>query len=188
MRAARFNKADRLLYPGASANEQECYYAAAPFDEAARQMDRKWGVGRLPDLVSVDLAAKFGRAVAKMNGAIEAGNAADVAAYAAAAVRGLAALDAEATARGAAPADPRVVVHEHNGFRFGLLLDADAWPAAQEQHPGLRLYTLNEVATALAAATPAAVAEVKRLFPGAQITEIRPRTRMEELVEDEIPF
>lgn len=44
--------------------------AIEALDEVAHQMERKWGVDRLPRLVPVDLAEKFHRQVEKLNAEI----------------------------------------------------------------------------------------------------------------------
>ena len=59
---------DRLTSPSAaSPNEVACDLALGSLDRMAREMDRKWGVDRLPDLVSPEMAAKYGSAMGKLN-------------------------------------------------------------------------------------------------------------------------
>ena len=59
---------DRLISPSAaSPNEVACDLALGSLDRVAREMDRKWGVDRLPDLVSPEMAAKYGSAMGKLN-------------------------------------------------------------------------------------------------------------------------
>ncbi len=71
-RPTRQKKDDRILHRGATANEIRADLSLAPFDKAVREMDKRWGVDRLPELVSVESAAKWGKAVAGLNGAIDA--------------------------------------------------------------------------------------------------------------------
>jgi hypothetical protein len=183
-------KDDRLLLPGTSSAVIEADYATKVFDRAARDMNLKWGVDRLPSLVTAEMAQRFGRVVGRMNEAIDAGNAEAARAEAAMAVRGFAAMDAAAEASGAAKADLRVLEFDIDGFKGGILHDDDAWPAAQAARPDLRLYSLREVAVALRGATPPAVDAIKAAFPGAQIVDIRDRHKSppDEVLDDEIPW
>jgi hypothetical protein len=192
MTARRYipRKDDRLLMPGTPGPVIEADYATKPFDRVARDMERKWGIGRLETLVPAAMAQKFGGAIAHMHAAIEAGKPAEARAAAENAMRGLAAMDAAAEASGAAKADLRVLEFEIDGFKGGILHDDDAWPAAQAARPDLRLYSLREVAVALRGATPPAVDAIKAAFPGAQIVDIRDRHKspLDEVLDDEIPW
>ena len=47
-RPRRERKADRLMSPDATKAQIECDYAIAPMDRLALEMDRKWGIDRLP--------------------------------------------------------------------------------------------------------------------------------------------
>ena len=59
---------DRLISPSAASPEGiGCDMALGGLDRMAREMDRKWGVDRLPDLVSPEMAAKYGSAMGKLN-------------------------------------------------------------------------------------------------------------------------
>lgn len=174
----RQKKADRLLTPGAdrSAEAVRCDYAVAPVDQRARQMDRKWGVDRLPELVSPVTAQKFGSALARLNAALDAADPDETLARAAVVIRGLDAMDAEAEAAGAPKASAHVIQAEVDGWRFGILTDAAFWPAAQDAHPGLTLFSLREIATILRAAQMhhPMIEEAKKIG-GAEIIDIKPR-------------
>jgi len=190
MTPIRQNKHDRLLTPGASSSEIACDHAVAPFDRVCRDMERKWGIDRLPELVAPETAARFGKAMGVLNDAINRADADATAAAAANCIRGLQAMDAAATAAGHKPISPGVWEVEYEGRTFGIIRDTAEWPAAAAQRPGLTLYTLREVAVALAASADA-VAVVKAAMPGAQVTAIRkpaPLSPLAEELEDEIPW
>lgn len=187
MKPFRHKKHDRLITPGASSAEIAADFAAAPFDKAMRDAERTWGIDRLPELVAPEMAAKFGRAVALLNEALDSADADKAAAAAANCVKGIAAMDAAARAAGHQPANPAFWEYDLDGFRFVLIQDAAEWPAAAAQRPGWTIYTLREVANALKA-YGASVAAVKAAFPGAQVTAVRPRTDLEEELDDIIPF
>ncbi len=89
-RPAKFDKWTR---PDASPDDTAIHYALAPFDDAIRRTDLTWGVDRLPGLVSPEMAAKWGTAMAQLNAAIEARDLADVTARVGVCLRGIAAME-----------------------------------------------------------------------------------------------
>lgn len=183
----RQRKGDRLLAPGASKSEIMVDHAIAPFDRAARDMERKWGVERLPELVPPDMAKKFGGAIAHLNACIEQGDPDAVAAAAANCIRGLNAMDAAATAAGHTPPGT-VAEYDLDGFHFGIVADAGDWTAIDR--PGMQIFSMREIAIALKAQFGKPVEIVKAEFPGATVTNINPKTRtkIERELDDEIPF
>ena len=52
----RQKKSDRLITPHASKDEIMIDFAIGPFDRLTREMERKWGVDMLPELVSAETA------------------------------------------------------------------------------------------------------------------------------------
>ena len=189
-RAMRQKKADTILHPGASAHDIACDYACGPFDRAARAADLKWGIDRLPDLVSVEMSQKYGKAIAALNAAIDANDPEAVAQNANNCIKGLAALDAAAEASGAPKADPTIWEYEIDGMKFAIIHDERAWPALKAARPDLLFFTMREVANALKAygLTGETVAAIKSHFPGAQVSAIRPKSKLEEELNDIIPF
>lgn len=179
---------DRLLAPGATKDEIRCDYACAPYDRAALDMDRKWGVNRLAGLVAPATAEKFGRALAHLNDCLQREAPEEAAAAAHNAMRGLAAMDAEATAAGHQPANPAIWAVEFQGRTFAFIREAEQWPAAQAAMPGATIYTLQEAARALTGLAPDMVATIKAHFPGAQISAVRQRSPTEDALDDEIPW
>lgn len=186
-RPQRHHKGDRLMHSGAKPEEVACDFAMAPFDTAARAMERKWGINRLEGLVSPETAARYGSALGKMNAAMDTGDPAETAARVAVCVRGLAALDAEATAAGHQPIVPDAWEFQIDGNTCALLRDDAAWPAYSAARPGVRVYTMREVANALEAYGQT-VAAVKDAFPGSVVTAVRKPTALEIALEDSIPF
>ncbi len=185
-RPPRHQKHDRLIHSGASANDVKADFAIGPFDAEARRMDARWGVNRLPDLVSPATNQRWAQAMVNLNSAIHSADPELTAARVAACLRGFAAMDAEATAAGHQPVTPEAWEFEIDGKVCALLRDDAAWPAYHAQRPGVRVYTIREVVNALAAYGQT-VAAVKDSFPGAQVTAIR-KTELETELDDEIPF
>lgn len=189
-RPKRQRKADRLISGSHSAETIRCDYALGPFDAAVRAANKKWGVERLPDLVSTTTAEKFGSAMAKLNNAIDANDPDVVAGYAESCIRGLAVMDAEATAAGQPQADPKILEYEIDGFCFGIMPESAYWQVAQEQRPDLKLYSLQEIGALLAATAGnvPAIDEIKNEFPGAAIARAKLSNKFFNDGGDEIPF
>jgi hypothetical protein len=184
-RPTRQKKDDRILHKGATANEIKSDLALAPFDAAVREMDKRWGVDRLPELVSVESAAKWGKAMAGLNGAIDAQDPDKTKFWVEICLRGLTAMDAEAVALGRQVSDPDIWEYELDGTVFGIIADNREWPAAYAKRPGIAIFSMREVAVALQAHKNGLVSAVKLAFPGAEIKAIR---RKPEDLEDEIDF
>lgn len=187
-RPRRQRKADRLTYSGASRAEIECDYTVAPMDRLATKMDRKWGIDRLPELVSVETAQKYGSAIAKLNEALEKNDPEEVKLRAQVCQRGLAAMDREATEAGQPEASAEYWEYEIDGFRFAVMKDERNWMACKDTRPDLQFFTLREIGVALKALKidNPVFAEVKKHFPAAEITSIAERCGKNP--EDEIPF
>ena len=176
-RPRRQRKGDRMVCPGAEPHEIRCDFAIAPFDRLATDMARKWGVERLPELVAPATAERYGRAISGLNEAIEKNDPDECIKWAAVCIRGLKAMDAEAEANGAKPADPSIWEYELDGEKYGIVLDDAAWIAIKNERPELILHPIREAVLALKYWTIAGgpVAEVKKHFPSATVTDIRPR-------------
>jgi hypothetical protein len=191
-------KHDRVTWSGASREDIAVDHAILPFDQAARLMDARWGIDRLPALVSPETAARYGRTLGSLNAAIEATDEARATDRAQACIRGMAAMEAEARAAGHVPPTSGVLEADIDGFRFGILPDPAMWRIAEREHPGLPIYTLREISVLLRAKDTAdgMVAAVKSAFPCAEVTAIRPKQKQPELptppdgafFDDELPY
>jgi hypothetical protein len=184
-RPTRQKKDDRILHKGATANEIKADLSLAPFDAAVREMDRKWGVARLPELVSVESAAKWGKAMAGLNGAIDAHDPDKVKFWVEVCLRGLASMDAEAVTLGRPVSDPMIWEHEYEGTIFGIIEDGREWPAAYAKRPGIAIHAMREVAVALHEHRNGLVNAVKLAFPGAEVKAVR---RAPQDLEDDFNF
>jgi len=192
-RPRRQRKDDRMRWGTPDTPELRCDYALAPFDRMSEEMDKKWGVDRLVELVSTETAEKYASAMGKLNKAIADQDPDEVVKRAAVCIRGMQAMDQEAEAAGAEPADQRCLeVVTDDGEVIGILADKDAWKAVQAQRPDMRLYTLHEVQLALTQLDRLA-AGCKQAFPGSEVVEVRKKGEAEkadapDAMEDEIPF
>lgn len=158
--------------------------ALKPLDRVARDLESKWGCGRLPRLVAPELAAKFGSAVDRLNAAILAEDAEAVAHKAGVLIRGWQALDAAAIECGAPVMPKDVWSVKARGQVYTIVRDhADADKVAKvSDNPGSVL-TIAELLTVWDDFQASRfVSDVKAVFPGATVK------RAGESLNDEIPF
>jgi len=148
-RPVRQKKSDRIITSAASEAAIRIDMMMAPFTKAIAEADKKWGIDRLPELVSVDTASKWGMCLAKLNAAVDAEDVEKATQWTGAALRGLTLMDAEAEASGAIRASLVVWEVELNGTTYGIMQDGRSWETLKEQMPHLKLVTLREVAVAL---------------------------------------
>ena len=183
-RPYRKKQDDRLLCPGATSVQIQCDFACAPLDRAARAMDEKWGVDRLPEFAPADMAAKYGRAIAMLHDAMDAGDVALTAQLVGNCAKGLAAMDAAATSAGHAPLPPEIWEAVVDGNRFGIIRGTFDCQRAEALRPGLPIYTMREVANALAVYRMGVVEASRQTLPA----PTKPTTALESSLNDFIPF
>lgn len=184
----RQKRADRITSGMHTKNEIMCDYALAPLDRLAADMDRKWGIDVLPELVSPEMAAKYGSAMAKLNAAIDAADPQEASARSAVCQRGLLAMDAEATSMGRQRASEDVWEVELEGKVIGIMKEGRSWQTIKENRPDLQLVSLREVAVALEYYANSVVGhmteETKKHFPAAEVVGMSGSKQY----DDEIPF
>jgi hypothetical protein len=182
------NKPDRLTNPDdiGSSTHEAIYHAVKPLDRVTWEMEMKWGVGRLPGLVSVETAAKYGTAKAKLDTAIDANDVAEVQKRTEVMMRAWRALDAEASKAGHTPVKPQAWSWRgDDGQAYAICKEnADAITYGKTAPPGVRIYSLEEVGRIIEyfeRQAPVA-GEAKETFPGA-LLNIKGGD-----LDDEIPF
>lgn len=187
-RPVRQKKSDRLLHGTHDREAVMCDLALAPLDRLGEEMNWKWGIDVLPELVTPEMAAKYGSAVAKLHEAMDEGKPDVVAARAGICMRGLQAMDAQATEAGAARALMDVWQVELNGQTIGIMKEGRSWQALQKEMPDVKLWTLREVAVAIQFYAEHGVGkmteEVREHFPGAEVIGMKGKGSLDE----EIPF
>ncbi len=169
----RQKKGDKLIHGSLPAHEVQVDYACGPFDRVAREMDAKWGIDRLPELVSPETAARYAKAVAGLNKAIDENNVDETIRWAASCIRGMQAMDAEAEAAGAKPASPECWEIEIDGMKVAVVKDDAAWPQIKKDRPELVIFTMREVAVALKEMQFGNVVAVKHAFPAATMIDAK---------------
>jgi len=179
-------KPDRLTNPDdfGVMRKMGQYYSLQPLDEVASQMDSKWGADRLPRLVSVKTATRFGSALNRLNNAIDSDNHKEVEKRAKILILGWRAMDAEAEEMGAAVVDPKPTAtwRDDDGNPYALFQgtpEAIAY-SKSEDGDGVRVITLKEVARIVGhfeSKTP--VAGIRGAFGGAEIITIQQEVKNE---------
>lgn len=164
-------------------------------DETAAAAERKWGVGRLELLVSPELRIKWRRQQDRLNSAIESGDEEQIRLACQATVRGYAALDREAEARGHQPVElvqweaetrdgPPLVIVRTTAEAFAAIQQAKA------EGRKVQVWTVDELGRVMHHLNP--VAAIKDAFPGAQVIPMTPRKgrgpQHDPGLDDEIPF
>ena len=190
--AARFRRQrpDKLTAPETFTNPiaDGIYHALRPLDAVASRMEEKWGVDRLPGLVTPATASRFGAAKAKLDAALEADDVDAVVHRAAVMTRGWEALDAEAAAAGHKPVEGEAWLwRDDNDVPHAFVRDAADAIRYCKAIPGVRCWTMSEIVRVAAAAEERSslIGRVKETWPGAEVTDIK---RKNEVLDDELPF
>lgn len=159
--------------------------ALEPLDRVAVEMEGKWGVGRLPRLVTPEMAAKFSSAREKLDEAIRANDLAAVVAKASVLIRGWQALDQAATDGGHKTYPEAVWSKLHRGTKYTIVLDrADVSKVAKDSKHPATVVTLDELLVVWDDFQGRRVIEeTKTLFPGATVE----KAGIKEM-DDDIPW
>ena len=151
--------------------------AVLSVDEVAREMERRWGVGRLVRLVSPATLVRFRQGHALWTQAYSHDrNAAETERTSAMMVRAWRALDAEARIAGHAELAPTVWEGRTEDGRVLIITRTSEEALAIASAPDDRsrtIWTVDELARCVAMFEQ--VNEVKRCFPGATVTAVSPR-------------
>ena len=151
-------------------------------DTVSRSMEMKWGVDRLPRLVSEILRIKFDQQRNLLNEAIKSNDAARIAKQSEGMRRAWIALDQAATADGHRPLPEAVWTAKHKSGDIVTVFRDDAQLVDIAAAGGVS-FTLEELVELI----PAEVLVAKREFHGIKVVDVRDKTKDEDL-NDEIPF
>jgi len=163
--------------------------ALIDYDAASSAYERRWGVDRLTDLAPEGLRLRFWDQVDRLNEAVRANDADEVARHAEVTLRGWAALERAALDAGHAPLTGEGLEAALDDGRV-IVICATMQEATKRAHdrPGVIAYSVDEVARMIAAWDEKALVGITKLaFAGAEVVAIRNKREEVEL-DDEIPF
>jgi hypothetical protein len=160
-------------------------------DALAREMERKWGHGRLLALVPDDLAERFLSQHRKMRAALQAQDFKQAVCEIDRMANAWRALDSVAERSGASVISP--IVWEtllSDGTVVAIVRDDDEAHAVDPVDRKMRVYTLDEIARLIEGFPQ--IAAIKDEFPGATVKDVRERVPPPDEwwgdTGDEIPF
>lgn len=168
----------------------------AKVDQVAHQMERIWGVDRLPGLVSADYAQRFYSQARKFNHAVYHGTAADVEAEGTRMQNAWLALNDQAIEMGAKPLDAEWwEVKLPNGKLIAVTRSFTERRLVEQAVQGrqMQVWALEELLNLFThmEAELKIVANVKNHFDGAKVVDVRTRTTSDPASmdpNDMIPF
>ena len=152
-------------------------------DVVSRSMEQKWGVDRLPRLVSEILSIKFDQQHNLLESAIKSNDAALISKQSEGMRRAWVALDQAATADGHMPLGNAVWTEKHEKTGNIVTVYRDDAQLVDIAAAGGVSFTLEELVKLI----PADVLVAKKEFHGIKVVDVRDKTKDEDL-NDEIPF
>ena len=170
-----------------SLNSQKVRSAIIELDKIVSDMETRWGIDRLPELIDEQLRERFNLQLDRLNKSIEMDVGVEVKTEAEAMARAYQHIEKVAIANGhkeltgefwqAPMPDGRVVAITQN---------FEEQHKVSKQYPDMLVYSVQEVANILANWKDHEVAVMtKHLFPGAEVTAVRSK----EMTDDqELPF
>lgn len=162
--------------------------ALKPLDAVAANMELRWGKGRLQELCTPELAARFEAAKAKLDVSIHDRDVDLVIKRAGNLIKGWHAMEREAKAAGHEPHPPTLwhatAPAEYGEKEMQIVIARDNSEATLAQ-TDLPVYTVTEIARIVRAwRSQKAVHTVKETFAGAEVVRID----ADEPFDDELPF
>ncbi len=162
------------------------------YDRVVSDYERRWGVERLPNLVSPELRDRFHEQMDKMNAAIDKVDPIAVEEEVQTTIRGIKALEKAAVLAGA-----KELTGEHweAPMKDGTVLaiaktDAEV-SRVQKDNRDMIVYSVAEIGRIIGAWRENEEAKtldaIKRTFDGAIVEEVKPKIT-EAMLDDEIPF
>lgn len=158
-------------------------------DQRGREMDEKWGFGRLPMLVPLDIAERFRSQRRKFSAAIWERNPEDCRRHGEAMIRAYAKLDEIATAAGARHGE--LDQWEFDTPEGLIILVRDIRQVGQVRLEGrkAKVWSIDEIISVIRAHPILAAA--KDYFPGAEVETVRPSIEDKVGLDDalmDVPF
>lgn len=177
----------RDFFRGSDRAAQKIQAAITELDICVSGFEKRWGVDRLPELVSVETQEKYWRQVDKLDAAIESSDADLAIKYAGGMMRAYTAMQSEARDRGHAELKGEWFECETDDGRVLIVAPSfeESHKAAKER-PGCLIYAMPEVAAIVCRDEAGRfVNAVKEVFPAATVESVR---QVKDDLNDEIPF
>ena len=167
-----------------------CRAVVNSVDRVARELENKWGVGKLESLATPKLAAQFERARQNFSEAANGDDHVYLEQKGQNLIDGWKALEQQAINNGHKPGDAEVwyaIAPEDIGdYKFAIVKHAsDIEAVDRELHP--RVYTLDEIARMITHFETSMLKTAKTTFPKSEIIKIG-GSRNGETFDDPIPF
>ena len=167
-----------------------CYAAIKSVDKIARDLETKWGIGKLEELAPPKLAVAFEQARQNFSDAALGDDHNYLVQKANNLIQGWKAVEAYAIKNGNNPGDADVwyaiAPPDAGGHKFAIVKhEADTAAVDRTEYP--KVYSLDEIARIIKAFETDMISKTKELFPDARITNIMP-TKGKVILDDEIPF
>ena len=187
--AKRPKKPSKIYYAPTQGAMRRMQDALIKYDETVSKVENKWGVDRLQWLCGEQLRGKFEAQMEKLNTAID--QMVDVEHQVDVTMRGLILLERTALENGYEPLsgdyweapmpDGKVLAITKTGYDVAKV---------KRENRDMLVYSAEELGKILHdyLDKSTTVAAVKEMFPGATIEEIKPKTKTEKDLNDEIPF
>ena len=177
----------REFFRSSDRNLAKIQAAITELDACVTGYEKRFGIDRLPELVSSETQVKYWRQVDKLDAAIDSDDAELVIKYASGMMRAVKAMDSEALERGHDELKGEWFECQTKDGRVLIVASsfAEANKAAKDR-PGCIIYAIDEVATIICKDEAGRfVNAAKELFPAATVESVR---QLKDKCDDEIPF
>lgn len=168
----------------------QCAEIIYAVDAKGREIDRRWGMGILPRMVSIESMERFCRQKRKFSAAAFAMDLDDVRKHGAAMQRAYAALEAEAATLGHYPEPVQTWEFTlKDGGLVVLVRDRAELAKVDTRDRPAQIWSLEEIADIIEKFP--ALSKAKDYFPGAEVLSVRPEPETIKFVEDtldDLPF
>jgi len=185
--AKRPKKPSKSYYAPSQGAMRRMQDALVIYDEKVNQIEREWGVDRLPWLAGLDLRLRFNEQLGRLNAAID--EMVDVEHQVDVTLRGLAVMEYAAVKAGFKPlSGDYIEAAMPDGSVMAIVPNDYEVFRVKQDNPTMRVYSANEVAQIISGfeEKAATVNAVKDVFPGAVVEKVK--TKLEKELNDEIPF
>lgn len=153
-------------------------------DERGKELDRKWGLGRLPALCGIEWAEKFASQSRKFSAAIWAWDLNEARKHGEAMLRAYAKLDEIATAAGCVPGPPEQWEFMTPNGLVILIRDINRMNQVETGGRKCQVWSLDEIANVIRKHPE--IAMVKNLFPGAEVERLSPKRAIVDQLDDSL--